>query len=306
MAAANIVDGVFTYDVAYSGTYTFCIRHNDGTNDFVYVDVNNINTYLTSDGLRLTINDMEAASTIKDMWIAEGTWTTYSEIKNNVASGAKYQATATKLANYFATNDFTYTTANPGEHTVLIRYNDGSVEALHITLTVDVPTFTQNGLQLTIGNIPGVKIIRSAYGEYNSVSEIKKAPLLRCFNNKTAIKDAEEYMIQYRENGVVTVIVEYATGYKHVEHVTIAQKQSTTTVKGNTVTISDIEDGFVMIRYAEGTYKTSNGVKEAAGSKYVKEATDGKIVVENLKAGTYTFCVQYDDESFNFHYITIA
>ena len=227
--------------------------------------------------------------------------------KNQVATNAKYQATATKLANYFATNDFTYVTPNPGAHTVLIRYNDGSVEALHITLTVDVPTFSWDGLQLTIGNIPGVKIIRSAYGNYANVGEIKKAPLLRCFNNKTAIKDAEEYMIQYRENGEITVIVEYATGYKHVEHLNVVQKESTCTQDGNTVTISDFESGFMMIRYAEGTFKTSNGVKNAAGSKYVKAdgVVDGKIVVENLAPGKYTFCVQYADESFNFHYITV-
>ncbi len=307
-AAKYIVDGVFTYDVAYAGTYTFCIRHNDGTNDFLYADVNTINTYLTSDGLRLTVNDMKAASTIKDMWIAEGTWKTYSEIKNNVAAGAKYQATSNKLANYFATNDFTYVTANPGAHTVLIRYNDGSVEYHHINLTVDVPTFSQNGLQLTIGNIPGVKIIRSAYGKYNSISEIKKAPLLRCFNNKSAIKDAESYKIQYRTAGEITVIVEYTTGYKHVEHLTIDKKESTATVDGNTVTIGAIEDGFVMVRYAIGKYNSMSDVKNAAGSKYVKaeSVVDGQIVIEDLAPGAYTFCVQYDDESYNYHYITIA
>ena len=62
----------------------------------------------------------------------------------------------------------------------------------------------------------------------------------------------------------------------------------------------------MMVRYAEGTYKTSNGVKNATGSKYVKELTDGQVVVEDLAPGTYTFCVQYDDESFSFHYVTVA
>ena len=63
-----------------------------------------------------------------------------------------------------------------------------------------------------------------------------------------------------------------------------------------------------MVRYAEGTYKTMADVKNAEGSKYVKadSVVDGQIVVEDLAAGTYTFCVQYDDESYNFHYITIA
>ncbi len=299
LAANYIVDGVFTYDVAYEGRYTFCIRHNDGTNDFLYVDVNDINTYLESDGLRLTVKDMKAASAIKDMWIAEGRWTTYSEIKNNVAAGAKYQATSTKLANYFATNDFTYTTANPGEHTVLIRYNDGTTEVHYITLTVDVPTFSQNGLQLTIGNIPGVKIIRSAYGHYNSIAEIKKAPLLRCFNNKTAIKDAETYMIQYREAGEITVIVEYNTGYKHIEQVSIQKKEPTFVQNGDKVTFGNL-DGLVLIRYAKGEYTTAAQIKNAPGSVVIKPdaIADGYITVSDLEdGGIYTFCVQYDDES---------
>jgi hypothetical protein len=288
--------------VPWVGEYTFWVRTNDGSGYFLYCDVNEIEPYLESDGLKLTVKDF--GENYKDMWIAEGTWSSYSEIKNQAT--VKYQAAAAKLSNYFANHDFTYTTANPGEHTVLIRYNDGTQDVIHTTLTVDVPTFDVNGLQVTVGNIPGVKIIRTAYGEYNSVAEIKGAAGVRNFNNKTAIKDAESYKIQYRDNGVVTLIVEYATGYKHVEHINIEQKTSTATVSGNTVTISDIEEGFVMIRYAEGTYKTSNGVKEAAGSKYVKEAVNGKITVENLAKGKYTFCVQYDDESFNFHYITIA
>ncbi len=296
-------NGVMTYEVPWIGEYTFWVRFNDGSSYFLYFDITEIHPYLTSDGLRLTVNDF--GENYKDMWIAEGTWNSYSEIKNNVAETAKYQAAATKLSNYFAFHDFTYTTSNPGAHTVLIRYNDGTQDVMHINLTVDVPTFTWNGLQLTIGNIPGVKIIRSAYGTYNSIAEIKTAPLLRCFNNKTAIKDAEEYMIQYRENGEITVIVEYATGYKHVEHLNVVQKESTCVLDGNTVTIGDLESGFVMVRYAEGTYKTPNGVKNAEGSKYVKEATDGKIVVEDLAPGNYTFYVQYDDESYNFHYITV-
>ena len=66
------------------------------------------------------------------MWIAEGTWANYSEIKNNAT--VKYQATSTKLSKYFANHDFTYTCLNPGDHTVLVRYSDGSYETFYITL----------------------------------------------------------------------------------------------------------------------------------------------------------------------------
>ena len=296
------VDGVMTYEVPWVGEYTFWVRLNDGSSCFLYCDVNEIAPYLESDGLRLTVKDF--GENYKDMWIAEGTYNSYSEIKNNAT--VKYQAAAAKLSNYFADHDFTYTTADPGAHTVLIRYNDGTQDVMHIDLTVDVPTFDVNGLQVTVGNIPGVKIIRTAYGEYANVAEIKKASGVRNFNNKTEIKDAESYRIQYRDNGVVTIIVEYATGYKHVEHIDIQQKTPTFEQNGSTVTLGDL-DGLVIVRYAPGTWNTSNGVKTAEGSKYVKPESivNGEIKFDILTEGKWTVCVQYDDESFNFYHIEI-
>ena len=296
------IDGVMTYEVPWVGEYTFWIRYNDGSQDFLYVDVTDINPYLVSDGLRLTVKDF--GENYKDMWIAEGIWNNYTEIKYNAT--VKYQAAAAKLSNYFANHDFTYTTANPGVHTVLIRYNDGTQDVLRIDLTVDVPTFDVNGLQVTVGNIPGVKIIRTACGAYNSVAEIKGAAGVRNFNNKTAIKDADTYKVQYRDNGVVTLIVEYNTGYKHVEHINIQQKTPTFVWDGNRVTIGDL-DGLVIVRYASGTWKTSNGVKTAQGSKYIKPESivDGKITIDDLTKGKWTVCVQYDDESYNIYHIDV-
>ncbi len=303
LVAQYTTDGIMTYETPWVGEHTFWVRLNDGSAYFLYADVTEINPYVESDGLRLTVKDF--GENYKDMWIAEGTWNSYSEIKNNAT--VKYQAAATKLSKCFASHDFTYTTANPGEHTVLIRYNDGTQDVIHTTLTVDVPTFDVNGLQVTVGNIPGVKIIRSAYGTYNSIAEIKQAPLLRCFNNKTAIKDAESYKIQYRDNGVVTIIVEYATGYKHVEHVNIEKKAPTFVQNGNKVVIGDL-DGLVIVRYAPGKYTTANAIKNAEGSKYLKPADimDGKLTLELDTAGSWSFMVQYDDESFNFYHIAVA
>ena len=51
-------------------------------------------------------------------------------------------------------------------HTVLVRYNNGSEFIFHKTLTVDEPVFETNGLQVTVKNIPDIKVIRTAYGEF--------------------------------------------------------------------------------------------------------------------------------------------
>ena len=302
--AKNTVDGVMTYDLPWMGEYTFWVRYNDGSQYFLYTDVDEINPYVESYGVKITVKDY--AENYKDLWIAEGTFNSYAEIKASTAF--KYQASANKLAIYaVTTHDFSYTVTNPGDYTVLIRYNDNSFDVIHTTLTVDVPVFIENGLQVTVTNIPDIKIIRTAYGKYNSVAEIKAASGVRNFNNKTAIKDAASYMIQYREEGIVTLIVEYNNGYKHIHHYNVTKKVPTFTQDGNTVTIGSLDDLYI-VRYAPGKYTTANAIKAAAGSKYLKTAdiVNGKLTVELDRAGRWSFMVQYNDESYNFYLIEVA
>ncbi|MBR4881754.1 MAG: hypothetical protein IKU19_07455, partial [Clostridia bacterium] len=75
---------------------------------------------------------------------------------------------------------------------------------------------------------------------------------------------------------------------------------------GNTVTIGNIDDLYI-VRYAAGQWSTSSQIKKAPGSVAVKAsaAVDGVITVKNLKAGTYTFCVQYNDESYNYYTVVV-
>ncbi|MBQ4562837.1 MAG: InlB B-repeat-containing protein, partial [Clostridia bacterium] len=301
--AKYTVDGIMTYDLPWMGEYTFWVRYNDGSQYFIYTDVDEITPYVESYGVKLTVKDY--AENYKDMWLAEGTFNSYSEIKASTAF--KYQASANKLDLYAkTTHDFSYTMTNPGAYTVLIRYNDGTTDVIHTELTVDVPEFSVNGLQTTVQNIPDIKIIRTAYGHYESVGDIKKASGVRNFSNKNDIKNAEEYMIQYREAGEVTLIVEYNNGYKHFYYHNIQPKSATMIQSKNTVMFDDL-DGIVMIRYAKGTYTTSSQIKAAEGSKVIKPAdlVGGYAIISNLEAGTYTFCVQFDDESYDYYTITV-
>ncbi len=297
-------NGIFTYDLPWMGEYTFWVRYNDGSQYFVYTSVDDVTPYVESYGVKITVKDY--AENYKDMWLAEGTFNSYSEIK--ASTGFKYQASQNKLDLYAkTTHDFSYTMTNPGAYTVLIRYNDGTTDVIHTELTVDVPEFSVNGLQTTVQNIPDIKIIRTAYGHYESVGDIKKASGVRNFSNKNDIKNAEEYMIQYREAGEVTLIVEYNNGYKHFCYINIEPKSATMIQSKNTVMFDNL-DGFVMIRYAKGTYTTSSQIKAAEGSKVLKPAdlTGGYAIISDLEAGTYTFCVQFDDESYDYYTVTVA
>ena len=296
--AANTENNVYTRNMPDGGIYTFWIRLNDGTAFLRTVDMSQMKQRVSVDGVRITTHNLYG---VKDYFIAEGDYDSYNEIKEN---GYIVRLTESKLG---AKHDYTYTVSNPGRHTVLVRYEDTTRpdEVFKVDLVVEEPTFTVNGLQVTVGNIPGVKVIRTAYGEYKTPGETKQAAGARNFSNKSVIKDAESYTIQYREEGTITIVVEYENGYVKVFHHTLEQKKPAFEQNGNTVTFGDL-DGLVMIRYAEGEYTTSNQIKKAAGSKVIKpdSIVDGKIEV-TLEAGTYTFCVQYDDESYNYYTITV-
>ncbi|MBQ4560915.1 MAG: hypothetical protein IJA55_01120 [Clostridia bacterium] len=297
--AENTENNVYTRNMPDGGVYTFWIKLNDGTTYLRTVDMSRMKQRVSVDGVRITTHNLYG---VKDYFIAEGDYDTYAEIKQN---GYIFSAAKAKLA---GKHDYTYTVSNPGRHTVLVRYDDTtrSDEVFKVDLVVDEPTFTVNGLQVTIGNIPGVKVIRTAYGEYDTPGNTKRAEGARNFSNKAVIKDADSYTIQYREEGMITIVVEYENGYVKVFHHNLVQKKPTFEQNGNIVTFGSL-DGLVMIRYAMGEYSNSSEIKKAEGSKAIKPdaVVDGTISVTDLAAGTYTFCVQYIDESYNYYTITV-
>ena len=251
---------------------------------------------VSADGPNLTVSGMVD---VKDVFIALGDYNTYADVKAN----AVVRLTPEKLA---GAESYTYTLKAGGYYTVLVRYNDGTQTFLYQQVDVTEPTFVADGLQLTVGNLADVKVIRTAYGEHKTVSAIKKAEGARAFTAKNDIKGADSYKIQYRNNGVVTVAVQYNDGYTKIYTYTVEQKVPDFKQDGNTVTIGNIDDLYI-VRYAMGEYKTSSEIKKAAGSVAIKAtvAVDGVITITGLKAGTYTFCVQYNDESYNYYVITV-
>ncbi len=252
--------------------------------------------FVTSKGVQLTMHNIKG---VKDIFVAEGDHNTYREVKNNLI----VQLTQNKLK---GENEYTYILPHHGIHTVYIRYNDDSYTILKTEITGAEPEFTVNGLQLTVHNLENIKVIRTAYGEFNSVSAMKKDATHRAFTEKNEIKGADSYMIQYRNNGAVTVAVCYNDGYTEFYTYNVEQKAPTMKQQGSTVIFGDLE-GLYNIRYAKGEWKTSSEIKAAPGSvalKADKIDENGNITV-NLSTGTYTFCVQYDDESYNYYVITV-
>ncbi|MBR4881073.1 MAG: hypothetical protein IKU19_04015, partial [Clostridia bacterium] len=294
---ANSKEGIYHRHMPNAGYYTFWMRMSDGTEYLIEADVRNLIPSVSSYGVKITVDDI---GDVKDCFIAKGAFNTYNEIKEN---GYIVRLTAAKID---GKHSYTYTVTDPGMHTVLVRYNNGTEYIFHEELIVDEPVFTTNGLQITVSNIPDVKVIRTAYGEYNTPGDTKRAAGARNFSGKSVIKGAEEYTLQYREDGMVTVVVEYNNGYVQIFHHEIQHKQATCIPDKSMVIFKDL-DGFVMIRYAMGEYSTSSEIKKAVGSKVIKPAdlTGNHAIISGLTKGTYTFCVQFDDESYNYYVITV-
>ena len=300
--------GVFIPDsVTYIGTGNFhsyikiYVPHLNTSAANTYAKANNNELHVAnaySDGPVINISYL--TTDVKDIFIAYGNYDSYRDVNTNKL----VRLTQSKIKN---ATDYSYLVQNSGMYTVLVRHEDGCIDIHHIAVVIDKPTFTQDGLRLNIGNLDGVgniKVIRTAYGTHYSVSAIKKAAGSRAFTAKY-ITDPDNYTIQYRENGTVTVAVCYENGYTLIMHFEIVKKSPTFVQNGNVVTFGNLNDVKV-IRYAKGIYATSSEIKAAPGSV----AINGKSLTSDtrditLSKGTYTICVQYNDESYNYYTVTV-
>jgi len=301
--AAGAVDNVYSLDVEEEGIYTFWVQMIDGRAFFNLVEAKKPEEPVESDikatanGAVVTISGLDAE--VKDVFLALGEYDNYTDVNNNKI----VRLTQNKLQ---GAESYDYTVPAGGVYTVLVRYNDGTMKYVYVTVDVVEPTMSANGLQITVSNLEGVKVIRTAYGTYKTGAQIKAAEGSRAFTAKGVLKGVDEYTIQYRDNGTATIAVCYENGYMKIFVVEIQQKVPTFTQNDNVVTFGNLDD-LKVVRYAKGEYTTSSQIKAAPGSVALKpeKVVNGLLTVELKSAGTYTFCVQYNDESYNYYVVTV-
>lgn len=293
--ADNTANNIFTQVISDNAEYTVCVVMIDTNEYFNYVTVEGNGSKVSVNGVAITISNLKD---VKDIFIARGVYNNYTDVNKNKT----VRITSARLG---TATEYTYSVNAGGDHTVLVRHNDGSMEFLYLTIDVTEPTFAVNGLQLTIGNLEGIKVIRTAYGEHKTAASIKKTEGARGFTAKY-IPDKTAYTIQYRNNGIVTVAVCYENGYSVFYTYEVVQKVPTLTQDGNIITLGDLDD-LKVVRYAKGEYATSSEIKAASGSVAMteKHVVNGVMKIRIQTAGTYTLCVQYKDESYNYYTIVI-
>ncbi|MBQ4601995.1 MAG: hypothetical protein IJB24_03955 [Clostridia bacterium] len=300
--AAKAVDGVYVCNLGDYGSYTFCITLTSGAERLFVLTAEpkiEYTPYITTEGSELTVHDLYD---IKDLFIAKGEHDSYRALKNN---GYIVSATYKKVK---ADGSYSYILPESGRYTVIVRYKD--TQRAHKILKTDIelimPTITANGLQLKVTDIGDTKTVRVAKGIYSSVADMKKGP--NPLHNYQAARwsGKGEFTIQLEEPGAYTVAVQLVGGYTHIFCYQAEKKEPCFYVDENSVSFEGLEDLYV-IRYAPGLYETSAQIKRAEGSRFIKPAaiTDGRITVSDLAPGRYTFCVQYNDQSYNCFVIDI-
>lgn len=249
-------------------------------------------TTVTADGLDITVSGL---SGVRDFLIAPGHHEVYSGIKQS------YILRVTE-AKFSGKESYTALVTAPGEYTVLVRYNDGSEQTYHyVTAEAVTPEFSVSGLSVSISNLEGLRTIRTAPGEWNTPGEVKRAAGARNIPARNISGDT--YKLQYAEDGVYTVSLEYTNGLVVVEHFELSRTVPYVYQKGNKITLGDLDDLYV-VRYAPGIYETMGEIKRAEGSKYIRPSAideNGEISFE-IGYEMYTICVQYNDGSQYYDY----
>lgn len=235
---------------------------------------------------------------VKEILIAKGMRNDYEAVESNLIY---------RTGDKMLTPDvpYTYTVSDEGIFTVCAVYSNRNV-IQYVKTDLSMPTFVENGLQLKIGNLTGVKLIRVAYGDYNTIGQISRAEGERSFTTKDVLNNKTEYTVQFRDEGLVTVAVRYNNGSVYYYKYYVTKKSPVMIVEDNMVTLKGLDD-MKVLRYVRGEYSTSNQIKNAPGvvnirAKDINASPHLKIA---LKSGTYTLCVQYNDESFNYYIITV-
>ena len=250
----------------------------------------NLDPVLSVDGLNITVTNLGA---VRDFLIAPGHHDVYAGIKQN------YVLRVTE-AKFKGEESYTATVTAPGEYTVLVRYTDGREQTYHYVIAeAATPKFTVSGLSVGISNFEGLRTLRTAPGEWNTPGEVKRAAGARNIPARNISGDS--YELQYAENGVYTVSLEYTNGLVVVEHIELSRTVPTMFQEGNVVTLGNL-NGLYVVRYAPGEFTSSYDIKRAEGAKYVRPSkinAFGEIVIE-LDDKVYTICVQYNDGSCNF------
>lgn len=167
-------------------------------------------------------------------------------------------------------------------------------------------TVTERGMQFRIENLESVKSIRYAYGDYDTEKDIKYGTDSVSHSGKTLRNKGDSCTLQFTKPGLVSIVITYNDGSRDFYKYEVTKTKPTVSRNGNEVTFGNL-DNLKVLRYVKGEYNSSYDIKRAEGSVAIsgKTLTSDTYTV-TLEPGTYTFCVQYNDESYNYYTFVVT
>lgn len=288
----NIEENIF---LRYTGT-VYCIKNSAIEKQAISCKVKyeTLVPEIYGDYAAVTLTNLEC---VKEVVIAKGRYSNYVLINKN----ALITITKDKFNDDYSYN---YRILEDGDYSVAVVYYGGYTVCKTVKNTM--PRFEEKGLQLKISGIYGAKLIRVAYGDYDTIGQISRAEGERSFTDRDVLKYRSEYTIQFREEGLVTVAILYKNGYIEYYKYNVTKRIPIVTVNGTSVDFYNLND-LKVIRLVQGNYYSSREIKNAPGVVNFrgKDLSGNGRIGFSLYPGTYTFCVQYNDESYNYYNITI-
>ena len=176
-------------------------------------------------------------------------------------------------------------------------------EEITDTEIAQVPsTVTERGMQFKIDNLEDVKTIRYAYGEYETEKDIKYGEMAVSHSAKILRKRGDSCTLQFPKVGLVSIVIIYNDGSRDFYKYEVIKSSPTVSRDGgNDITFGELSD-LKVIRYAKGEFENSNQIKNAANSVAVRgKNINSDTYTVTLERETYTFCIQYNDESYNYY-----
>ena len=301
--AMTDTEGKITLSLKSEGVHTVFVKHERGEK-LILFKADKFTPVVKVENLRVTVENLYSG--VNEFYIGKGNLSSYRKVKQNAIiniSNAKINGAhrfSYDIPSQYIDDDGTCAI------TVCLRAPDNTFTILHDSISVDAPTVTKDGLNIKIDGMSGVKSVKRAFGSYSTLQQIKKAPDVITYGSGVA--DAEgSAVIHIPHEGTVSVAVQYKNGFVKVFNLEIVQKRPEYSQNGSKVVFGSLDDMYV-IRYAKGTYTKANAIKLAPGSVSLRSDkidANGEIVIDNLKKGTYTFLVQYKDESQNYYTVTV-
>ena len=170
-------------------------------------------------------------------------------------------------------------------------------------MVVDTATVFVDGTEITVEGLKDIRDCWISRGEYTTYEDVKANVVVRVTDGSYRITPEGRFTYDVNVDGKYTVYVRYTAGGVFTQ---VVECDTTTTVKKNIITVTDIDDTVRDITVAKGEHNVYADVKAnkvfglKSDSYRIVDGTWKYMVNEN---GVYTVLVRYNDGTSKYYVV---